>query len=436
MECCICFEVTHPTCVTDYGVDGYIKKEIPNSWECPKCVKAGLAIKLEPPAFTPSGLPTTRPALTNTMDVKEPPSKLIKTEVVDESPAKEPMAYGSDSTFTGYQLISVKGRSDQSKQELRVQLAHQTLSASTKPHKEPKFVFRPPPLQLSAEEIYERREKEPVDLKMERGVMLNIFKKLDTIDLSQCVVVCKTWTKIIQDPSLWNKVKLSQRKLNSHLLSLIVQRQPLDLCLDWSVVSKQQLTWLLPRIPQTRSLSLVGLDFNNSVIALNTVNCPMLTTLDLSYVSNFNDAALYKLLSSPKDSRPGLLDKKSRMKMLKVLRVAGTEVTDVGMRYITQFLNSLQVLDISSCWKISDAGLAQLAMAESKTMETLQELDASSCKSITNIGLNHLKKCIGLVMVNCTGTSVTMDALKKFAEESPENLKAQGHVIKRRQSRR
>ena len=39
MECKFCGEVTHPTCVTDYGVDGYIRMDLPNYWECPRCIK-------------------------------------------------------------------------------------------------------------------------------------------------------------------------------------------------------------------------------------------------------------------------------------------------------------------------------------------------------------------------------------------------------------
>ena len=156
------------------------------------------------------------------------------------------------------------------------------------------------------------REHEAVDLKMERGIMLEVFKRLNTIDLSSCVLVCKAWTKIVQDPALWSTVKLWHKKITSHFLSLIVQRQPVKLILDWSVVGKQQLTWLLPRIPQTRTLSLSGLEFNSSVVALSTVNCPMLQDLDLSYVTNFNDVALFKLLSSPKDSRPGKVANRMR----------------------------------------------------------------------------------------------------------------------------
>ena len=55
MECSICYEVTHPTCMTDHGVDGYIKMELPNSWECPKCVKNGKAVKLEPSPLETAG---------------------------------------------------------------------------------------------------------------------------------------------------------------------------------------------------------------------------------------------------------------------------------------------------------------------------------------------------------------------------------------------
>ena len=39
MECKFCEEVTHPTCVTDYGVDGFIRMDLPNYWECPRCIK-------------------------------------------------------------------------------------------------------------------------------------------------------------------------------------------------------------------------------------------------------------------------------------------------------------------------------------------------------------------------------------------------------------
>ena len=39
MECSTCLEITHPSCHTDYGVEGQISEITPNSWFCPKCMK-------------------------------------------------------------------------------------------------------------------------------------------------------------------------------------------------------------------------------------------------------------------------------------------------------------------------------------------------------------------------------------------------------------
>ncbi len=247
-------------------------------------------------------------------------------------------------------------------------------------------------------------------------------------------------------------MRLTHKKITSHLLSLIVQRQPTKLILDWSILGKQQLTWLLPRIPQTRKMSLCGLEYNSSVVALNTANCPMLQELDLSYVTNFNDTALYKLLSSPKDSRPGkelayyklrsylhdtinfylgLLDKKSRLKMLRILNLSGTEISDVGLRYVTQYLVQLESLSVAGCWKVSDAGLAQLSMNEARTVETLRRLDLSNCKGVTDAGLVHLIRCRSLSYVNCANSTINQEAMQKFVEESSEKLKCVGFVIQK-----
>ena len=89
MECSICFEVTHPTCATDYGVEGFIKMDLPNSWECPKCIKAKQIKAEEGPS----------------------PAKMIKTEPVastsasaEAAPEKISIASGADTNFKGYQV--------------------------------------------------------------------------------------------------------------------------------------------------------------------------------------------------------------------------------------------------------------------------------------------------------------------------------------------
>lgn len=126
----------------------------------------------------------------------------------------------------------------------------------------------------------------------------------------------------------------------------------------------------------------------------------------------------------------GLLDKKSRLKLLKSLDLSGTEVSDVGLRYIAQYLSQLTELKLAKCWKVSDAGLAQLA-----SLETLTHLDISGCKMISN--LQHLSKCRSIIHLDCTGTSVPTEGLKKFIEDSDKKLKLQGGLItERRQSSR
>ena len=92
-------------CVTDYGVEGFIKMDMPNSWECPRCIKAiqdkkekeleEQDIKEEPASIGADGqpLPPKIPKL-------EPPAPL--------DPLRRPISSGSDANTAGsYQLFSV-----------------------------------------------------------------------------------------------------------------------------------------------------------------------------------------------------------------------------------------------------------------------------------------------------------------------------------------
>ena len=205
----------------------------------------------------------------------------------------------------------MKGKSDQPKHVLRTQLAEQILAASSQETRKSKYVFRPAPFKEDPEPLFKMNLSE---LKLQKLIMLPVFQKLPTNDLANCALVCKSWKQILQDPSVWNKVQFESWKITSHILSLIVQRQPVKLSLNFCTISKQQLTWLLPRIPQTREISFQGIDFPSCLLALASVNTPTLNELDLSFVTAFNDAALFKILSSPRDSRPGTLELSSNHK--------------------------------------------------------------------------------------------------------------------------
>ena len=80
----------------------------------------------------------------------------------------------------------VRGTSDQSKIELRHQLADKIMAASTKTLKQPSFVFRPPPLTGQLEDLYQRLKKHSsnVELCQEIEVMLPVFQFLTTPQLA------------------------------------------------------------------------------------------------------------------------------------------------------------------------------------------------------------------------------------------------------------
>lgn len=53
MECSVCYEIIHPECVDKQCPDhrGVINEDLPNSWECPKCVRDGKNTEYRPRHF-------------------------------------------------------------------------------------------------------------------------------------------------------------------------------------------------------------------------------------------------------------------------------------------------------------------------------------------------------------------------------------------------
>jgi len=122
------------------------------------------------------------------------------------------------------------------------------------------------------------------------------------------------------------------RKMTAEVLKGVVRRQPEVLLLNWTKISRQQLHWVLARLPQLRHLSVVGVPWG-SVSALKSSFTPALKGLDLGYVDNLIDGGVREILAPPADSRPGLTDSKSRLRHLTYLSLAGAHLSDVSLRY-------------------------------------------------------------------------------------------------------
>ncbi|BES92321.1 jmjC domain-containing histone demethylation protein [Nesidiocoris tenuis] len=53
MECSVCYEIVHPDCVGKVcpDISGQVNEDLPNSWECPKCVRDGKNSEYRPRHF-------------------------------------------------------------------------------------------------------------------------------------------------------------------------------------------------------------------------------------------------------------------------------------------------------------------------------------------------------------------------------------------------
>ncbi|CRK99580.1 CLUMA_CG012893, isoform A [Clunio marinus] len=482
MECSVCYEITHPECAQkslETSVKGVINEDLPNSWECPSCCESGKNADYRPRHFRARqkssevgkhnqltnddhhqlqhhlNIPEFQQATTNhsqNLHIKCGASGAISSDSDDEEPEKKLKPSSSvvkkeiDNNHQYHELTMInvnnvkrcKSEDDQNsmsmdsmdfrsetskndgvprkKNALRVQLAQHIIQTSTKQLKKPIFPVRPagpPPNQQSTNG----------NLVLDHGVLLSIFKHLPQDTLVTCSLVCKAWSQVSINPVLWKKMNCSEHKLSASLLMAIVRRQPEHLILDWTILAKRQLLWIIARIPSMRNLSLEGVPIQ-SVFGLHTCLCPPLHTVNLSFVRGLNDHAIREILSPPKDSRPGT-DSKSRLRNLRCLKLSGTDVTDVALRYITQGLPTLVQLDLSSCQRITDAGVCQIGISPC-AIKTLYELDLSSCKLITEMSLDHLSKCEALTRLDLRYVpQVSTQAVIKFAAKSRNDLQVQ-----------
>lgn len=298
-------------------------------------------------------------------------------------------------------------------------MAAQLVGSSNKSLKKPHVVVRPVQLPL-AQRSEPNSQLPPI---YDRTVLLAIFKFLNPKDLATCALVCRTWARYSIDPILWQHMNLTRTHLTAAHLTGIVRRQPASLCLDWTNIAKRQLAWLLGRLSQLRHLSLQGCNWATGVCALKTCTCPPLTSLDLGFVSGLNDSSVREVLSPPPDSRPGLIDKTSRLKHLKILSLAGCNITDVALRYIAQHLPHLESLDLSSCGRVTDAGVAQIATPPAQAINNLVSLNLSDCRLLTETTLEHLTRCKAIKRLDLRHTTqVSTQSVIKFAARSIHSL--------------
>ncbi|XP_015787809.1 lysine-specific demethylase 2A [Tetranychus urticae] len=253
------------------------------------------------------------------------------------------------------------------------------------------------------------------DLNIAREVILPVFRYLPLTDLMNCMYVCRKWNTWSMDPVLWKFLDLTRKKITYFALIGIVRRQPLHLNLSWTNISKRQLAWLMARLPQLQTLNLTG-SSAASISALCSCNCPLLRKIDLSWVDSLNDNLIKDLLSYPSDSRPGLLETKTRLRLLTDISVAGSDISDVSIRLLCNHLPQLTRIDLSNCQKVTDMGVGFLGASKASK---LVALNLSSCSNISDASLDALKRCTNIVHLDVRDCSqVSTIACQKFIATS------------------
>ncbi|KAK3085173.1 hypothetical protein FSP39_025494 [Pinctada imbricata] len=258
---------------------------------------------------------------------------------------------------------------------------------------------------------------------LKRKHWTKIFSYLSYPDLARCLSVSKAFNRWAMNHELWSVIDLSRRRIiQVHLIGM-VKRQPKTLHLNAVVMTQNQLSWLLARLPQLKNLSLASCSWA-TVSALCFSACPLLHDLNLSWSLGLNETCFKDLVSPPSDLRPGMREV-SRLHKLKQLRIAGTDIEDASLGHIAQYLTSLEKLDISFCQRISDRGIQLLIDSNNGALSnTLKTLDISGLRDLTEVSMESLVKCnllSSVKIVKCP--KITSDVVKKFPRKSVAFLK-------------
>ncbi|XP_054166951.1 lysine-specific demethylase 2A-like [Oppia nitens] len=258
------------------------------------------------------------------------------------------------------------------------------------------------------------------NLALERDVMVPVMRFLPKNDLLKCMTVCKQWNGFSIDPKLWPKLDLSHKKITKIVLIGIVLRQPRRLNLSWTNINNKQLYWLICRLPHLQALSLSGCP-SYTVSALITCNCPLMASLDISHSQGVDDDFIKRLLSAPDDTRPGLMESKTRLRFIQEINLSGLNISDKSLRLITQNLTFVTRIDISSCRQITDFGIAGLATTKAKH---LTELNLSGCRKISDMSLQSLRCCPSIIHLDVRECpQVNRSACHQFISQYPPQTK-------------
>lgn len=431
-ECVSCGQVAHPSCLPDIGVDG--RKEsiegVSGMWTCPECVLNPTVKNKE--EQVPEDI-NKEESLNPTVDTKE-------ETVPDDKPAQDIVTVKEEPVADDEMCDVENPPASITDGNVMNDNIHTPLNNIPAPLNNIPTPLNnlptpqnniPTPLVCSAKvsACIDRISQLVPHVRLSLSVysdktslaecpllLAPCLQLLSSVDLVSASQVCHSWYKVASQVTQHSPVSidLTGHRLTSNHLTYIARRQPSRLVLDYTAASRQQLTWLLPKVSTClTSLSLVGLDSASVVGSLTIPGCPSLTRLDLSQVTGLTDSAVC-LLVRPRE------DKRSCLSTLTSLTIGSTDVTDISLRYICQYLTLLAHLSVSNCPRLTDAGLVQVGDPSLPVCTSLTSLDITLCPLVTD--LSHLNHCPNIARLEFSQSGISEDVAIRFVSATGGRL--------------
>uniref|UniRef100_A0A3B3IK02 F-box and leucine-rich repeat protein 19 n=2 Tax=Oryzias TaxID=8089 RepID=A0A3B3IK02_ORYLA len=406
MECTICNEIIHPSCLKMGKAEGIINDEIPNCWECPKCHKEGKTSKVraEPHGSSRSYHREKLERFKRMCLLERRPESSSSSSSSSESDSEsdsdislrgEQGGGSSPSSASPIPPSTVFSGSNPSRLAPRSQMMKRSppaVPSPPRPIQMERHLVRPPPACPEPSCL-------PLDCGsahvITRDVWLRVFTYLSQTELCVCMRVCRTWSRWCCDKRLWTQIDLSrQRSITPPMLSGIIRRQPVSLNLGHTNISKKQLMWLINRLQGLQELNVSGCAWP-AVSALCQALCPCLKLLDLSRVEDLKDSHLRELLLPPADTRTGETPA-GRFQNLSELRLSGLDLSDSSSRLLVRYTPQLRQLDLSHCANITDQTVLALTSPLSPLRDSLTHISLGGCSKLTEQSVLLLRRCPSL----------------------------------------
>ena len=187
--------------------------------------------------------------------------------------------------------------------------------------------------------------------------------------------------------------------ITKEVLKLIVKTAPSKINLEGTQISYSQLSWILSHVESLRSLN-ISRNSSSIVRALLNDCCPMLESLDISYMTHFDDDRLRSIFLNPKNLRPGRVICQSKLGFCNSINLSGLFLSEVSFKLVASRMMYLESLNVSFT-DITDTAVDFICKERAFT---LTKFTARGCNRLTNnvvVSLKNLNELLHVDLTDC-----------------------------------